>query len=124
MPSLVTVLITQAPWLRREVERTNDLVHGLSLEVFTNLEAASERLRSDDVALVLMHLATPEHGSEVEELLQQTRDRAISTVVLADQYDDRQAIALLRAGVSEYQGLPLGAGELLYLLDSLTVRAR
>ncbi|HYT87868.1 MAG TPA: sigma-54 dependent transcriptional regulator, partial [Gemmataceae bacterium] len=47
-----------------------------------------------------------------------------ATVLLSDEYQDHQAVAFLRAGATDYLGLPLGSGRLTYLMDTLTLRAR
>jgi two-component system response regulator HydG len=124
MPRLTTVLITNASWLKREVEQANEAVNDLNLEVSDRLESANQRLMGEDVALVLLHHTGAQPIHEIESVLQLARERSVATVVLADRYDDRDAVALLRSGASEYLGLPLGPGELVYLVDSLTIRAR
>jgi two-component system response regulator HydG len=75
---------------------------------------------------VLLHAAACGSDEELANVLGRLAalPRPCSAVVLDDVYRDEQAVRLLRAGATEYLGLPADQDQLAYLLDALTVRAR
>ncbi|MBI3411172.1 MAG: sigma-54-dependent Fis family transcriptional regulator [Planctomycetes bacterium] len=98
----------------------------LNLEISGRLEESSAYLQRDDVALFLLHLTGSKEERQlarcIQAAVQYKRPRA--TVLLSDVYRHEEAIAYLRAGASDYVGLPIEQGRLTYLLDMLTLRAR
>jgi DNA-binding NtrC family response regulator len=99
--------------------------HGyLQLEVCSEAENACREVKRKEVALVLVHLASLGGVAEATRFLwavAATR-RACPTLVLAEQYHEQQATALLRAGAADFLALPPELDKLAQQINALTLR--
>jgi DNA-binding NtrC family response regulator len=112
------LLVSTDPQVVAAVEASNEGVDHLRLEVCRGADEARVRLQRGDVVLVLVHhasaaslLALTRFVAEVSAL-----QRPCATVVLSPEYNDHQAVAFLRAGASDFLGLPVDRGRLAYLI--------
>lgn len=101
-------------------------VDGLRLDIRAGIEEAYRHLGHNRVALVLLHLPDTQAAPDVTAFLQLVAAARppIPTLVLSERHDAEQALALLRAGATDYLSRPLDLTRLAFLLDVLTVSAR
>jgi two-component system response regulator HydG len=87
---------------------------------------ACPKLHRSDLALVVVHRARASDPAEASWLLQTVAasPRPLPVLVISDQHQAEQALALIRQGAADYLSRPLDLGRLGYLFDVLTVRAR
>jgi DNA-binding NtrC family response regulator len=126
MRDCTALLMTTAPSLIEAVEQARDPIPCLRLEVCGELAGILDRQLWDDVALVLVHLTGADGETDIRRFIGAVAacNPSCSIVVVAERYQDDQAVAVLRAGATDYLKLPLGHSRLTYLLDTLTLRAR
>ena len=126
MVGCTALLISTDSHLIRVVKEARETVAELQLEVCVGLADALVRLGNDDVALVLVHLKADSDEKELTRLLQVVVNRKspCATVLLQGEYPNHRVDALLRAGATDSQELPVERGQLAYLMNSLTIRAR
>src|SRR5262245_5242103 len=126
MHDAAALLITRDSTLSRSVEEAVASVSHLGLRTVPTLADAFEALQQPDLALVLVHLASPGDADRVAGLLREmvAARRPVATLVIGEKYDAEQALRLLRLGVADYLDRPLDLRRLGYLLDVLTVRVR
>jgi DNA-binding NtrC family response regulator len=126
MPNPTVLLVSEEETLTRKVDTVVASIHALAFQHCRTVTEACSELEQDTTALILIHLTSGTDEAELASLLQATGTsrRPCPTLVLADNYQDQQAIALLRAGVADYLRLPEDLSKLPYLLDVLTLRAR
>jgi DNA-binding NtrC family response regulator len=120
------LLVSRAAAVIEPVRSIRNALGQLHLEVCADLETAVARLRPDNVALVLAHLAATGEETGTTRLLHEVSAarRPCATVVLADAYREQQAAALFRAGAADYLELPADRDKLAHLVDALTRRHR
>ncbi len=108
------------------VQRVGRSVGKLQLQVLPGIHAVASALEHEAVVLVLAHQAAGREVDEVANLLRLVTSmrRPVATVVLSDQHQAEEALALLRLGAADYLSRPLDLNRLAYLIDILTVRAR
>src|SRR5262245_25473316 len=126
MHAAVALLATRDSTLSRSVEKAVGSVSHLRFATVPTLADALEALRQPDLALLLVHLASPADADRVAGLLRAVAAarRPVATLALGEHYDAEQALRLLRLGVADYLDRPLDLRRLGYLLDVLTVRVR
>jgi two-component system response regulator HydG len=120
------LLVSRAAAVIEPVRSIRNALGQLHLEVCADLETAVARLRPDNVALVLAHLAATGEELGTTRLLHEVSAarRPCATVVLADAYREQQAAALFRAGAADYLELPADRDKLAHVVDALTCRYR
>jgi DNA-binding NtrC family response regulator len=118
-------LVSNDPALVATVRAAHRPIDVLDSQVCASCEEASALLEKNDIAALFVHVL-PESASQkaAEQLLVAARRHHIPTIVLSPEYNDRQAVAFLRAGAADYLGGTLEANRLAYFLDVLTVRRR
>jgi DNA-binding NtrC family response regulator len=101
-------------------------INNLHVEPIALVSEASSHLEDNDVGLFIIHLTHETNTAEVTALLRSiaATGRSIPLLILSDQYQADQALALLRLGAVDYLSRPLDLRRLAYLVDVLTVRAR
>ncbi len=126
MVDCTALLVSTDPRLLRMVKDGLDSVERVRLEVCGDLVDALVRPDQEDPALVMTHLTQDGDEAELTRFVTALAARQVppTVVVLSDSYQDHQAVAFLRAGATDYVGLPVELGRLSYLLDTLTLRAR
>jgi two-component system response regulator HydG len=105
----------------REVVGAHDY---LRLEVCAEGENACREITRKDVVLVLAHLGSLGGVTEATKFLwaiAATR-RACPTLILAEQYHEPHAVALLRAGAADFLALPPDLQKLVHQITALTLR--
>jgi len=126
MLDYVVLLISTDASLIEPIQEVVVSVRDLHLEVCADLEEAEFCLQQDAVVLVLYHLTSSTSTTEATRLLRSVAatERPVSTIVLSEQHEAKQALTLLRQGAADYLSRPLNLSRLAYLADVLTVRAR
>lgn len=126
MPERPALLVTADPALIESIEDASPFGVSRRLEICRCPQAALERLQSGDAAVVLLHATTGDGDAGLTHLIAAAAalPRPCPAVVLADEYDDLQAVAFLRCGAAEYVSLPLDLARLGLLLDLLTLKYR
>ena len=106
------------------LRKTLSDVDGLQLEVCADAEQVCRDVKRKDVALVLAHLDSLGGDAEATNLLwgiAATR-RACPTLILAEDYLEQHACALLRAGAADFLELPADLEKLTVYINALTLR--
>jgi two-component system response regulator PilR (NtrC family) len=126
MRDCTVLLVSTDPLFTRTAEEGAAAVSHLRLQVCREPAEALTRLRRDDVALALVHLAAAGGDAEVGRfvLAAAARPSPCAAVVFGEGYASARAVACLRAGAADYVSLPVSADRLSFLLDTLTLRAR
>jgi DNA-binding NtrC family response regulator len=126
MLARTSLLVSTDPSLIEAAGQARDAVQPLRLEVRREVEEALPLLQQEDLALVMLHLTADSDDAEVTRFLMSAAAQKPScpVILLSEQYRDHQAVAFLRAGATDYLGLPLAPARLTYLMDTLTLRAR
>jgi two-component system response regulator HydG len=101
-------------------------IPGLSLQIVSTTDQALLFVQREEAALVVVHSARAGDGEDALSFIQHVAaaQRSIATLVIGEQYQAQQALALLRAGAADYLARPLDLGRLAYLIEMLTLRAR
>jgi two-component system, NtrC family, response regulator HydG len=101
-------------------------IPGLSLQIVSTTDQALLFVQREEAALVVVHMARAGDHEDALRFLQHVAaaQRSIATLVIGEQYQAQQALALLRAGAADYLARPLDLGRLAYLIEMLTLRAR
>jgi len=120
------LLITSDSALAQTVCKLVEAIPNLCLTHTTTYEEGCRHVHRHGTALVLAHLGQGARASQVSGVLQTVAasSRPTATVVLSDQPQAEQTLALLRQGVVDCLDRPLDLHRLSYLLDALTLRAR
>ncbi|HEX5270728.1 MAG TPA: sigma-54-dependent Fis family transcriptional regulator, partial [Gemmataceae bacterium] len=123
MYGLTVLLSSTDPTLAEAVGKVVASVEDLNLEVCARPELVCRRAAVADVALVLLH-AGP--GGDAAALLRDLRvaHKRLPVVVLGEQDDPEQELALFRQGATEYLARPIDLNRLRLAVDSHTVDAR
>ncbi len=126
MPTVTALMISQDDCFIRSVKGVARSIKDLQLEVCDSIAAAHSFLGQDDLVLVLLHLTRNADETEVARFLEATSkaNPVCATLAFSDVYRNHQAVAILRAGATDYFGLPQDLAKLAYLFDVLTLRAR
>ena len=120
------LLVTADETLRESVGRAVGGVPGCRLLVLGKLGEDGLLPRSDELALVFFHLASPDHEADFIRLLQEVAasSKPIAVVAIGDGRRPEQAANLLRRGAADYLTRPLNIRRLAFLTDVLTIRLR
>jgi DNA-binding NtrC family response regulator len=100
---------------------------GFQLEVVADTETAcNEIIEHDRIVVALVHLDGRTNVAGLTRILQAVAraGRPVATIVICEQENPEQALALARLGVAECMCRPLDLGRLSYLIDSLSIEAR
>jgi DNA-binding NtrC family response regulator len=126
MPESTMVLISTDSCLGETVADLVADVDGLSLRIVSTADQALLFVQREEAALVVVHSACASDGEGALRFMQHVAaaQRPIATLVIGEEYEAQQALALLRAGAADYLPRPLDLGRLAYLIDVLTLRAR
>src|SRR5262249_36788862 len=126
MPKSTALLITCDLTLVQAVSQVIEPIDGLAVMTVATASEASPHLHRAGLALLLAHLARGGDAAEAARLLHTVTasPRPLPTLLISDQRQAEQALALLRQGAADYLARPLDLGRLGYLIDVLTVRAR
>ena len=97
----------------REANPFGPILEGISssplyrIEKAASLDLAFESLERDECSLVVVYLADGINLDRVEELAWEcsTSPAPVPMVAISDRYDEKQALALFRAGVVDYLSL-------------------
>jgi DNA-binding NtrC family response regulator len=124
MHERLIVLVSTDALLIKTVRESGDDVEGVRIVVCSEPEEACARLEYEGVGLVLLHLPPAAVETDAEQFIRAVAARPCAAVVLSEAYHDQQAVGLLRAGATDYLGLPAAPGQLSYLMEALTIRPR
>jgi two-component system response regulator HydG len=122
-----TLLVSHDPSLRQAVGEVISLTRGFRLEVAPDIESAcQEILVHDRMFVILVHLDGKTNVAGLTRILAAVGQtgRPLATIVICDQQNPEQALALARLGVAECLTRPLDLNRLSYLIDSQTLKAR
>jgi DNA-binding NtrC family response regulator len=100
---------------------------GFQLEAVDDIETACNRiLVHDRIVVTLVHLDGRTNVAGLTRILQAAAlsRRPVATIVISEQENPEQTLALTRLGVAECLSRPLNLGRLSYLIDSQTIEAR
>lgn len=108
------------------VRNSKESIDNLNLEVAPRFEDGIRQLKREDIVLVLLHVTRSTEERQLQRCIKTatSEKKSCATVLFTDFYRHEQAITYLRAGASDYLGLPIEQGRLTYLLDILTMRSR
>jgi two-component system response regulator HydG len=127
MNSPKLLLISQDPSLANAVHGVIPSTRGFEFQVVTEVETGCQEILGHDRVLVtVVHLDEKTNVAGLMRILQavaQSR-QPVATIVISDQSNPEQGLALMRLGVAEFLSRPLDLGRLAYLLDVLTIEAR
>src|SRR5262249_25768349 len=122
MSAVTTLLRSSDPSL---IAAVSDVVHSVG-EI--TLEVASpdeffDRLGQGGIALVLFHVSGPEDRADAVALLRQLEPRLVKVpaLIVSDNDDPEQELALLRLGAADYLTRPLDLRRLAYLVEQHTL---
>src|SRR5262245_43082314 len=118
-------LVTKDESLAKSIAEVIGSFTNLRLEIHKELEELASTLEEKQLALLLIH-SRHCSTSAIHGIVERARvgRLPIATLILSDEMDPAQALALFRLGVVDYLVQPLDFGRLTYLVDVLTVRAR
>ena len=122
-----TLLVSQNVSLIAAARDAISSTRGFGLEVVPDIDAACNRtLAHDRVLVILVHLDGTTNVSGLTRILQAVAltGRPVATIVICEQANPEQSLAMTRLGVAECLTRPLDIGRLSYLIDSLTIEAR
>jgi len=120
----VALLVCRCPRTAEAVREAVGTLDYLQLEICDDAEGACREVKRKDVALVLAHLGSLGGVGEATKFLwavAATR-RACPTLILADNYHEGHATALLRAGAADFLAVPPELDKLLQQITALTLR--
>src|SRR5579871_2681452 len=118
MPPPVTLLISRHADLIQNATAALGQDSSIQLRVLATVEDA--RLEGwHEVTSVILHLPRDGHADEIVPFAQAMSSRRMPFLILADRYQNQQAVDLSRAGVTDYAPLPLALKKL-----ALFARAR
>ena len=82
-----------------------------------------EKIQRDERVIILVHIAHDDRG--VTEFISEMKKAKPNcpTLVFSNEYRNHQAVSMLRAGATDYFGLPQDLKKLAYLLEVLTTKA-
>ena len=126
MPRVTVLLVSTDSPLVDTCREVIGSIGNLHPVVLSRSEEVEAYLRHEQLALVLLHVASKDDAEQASRLLRRigSLQRPVATVVLGEQHEPHLALALPRQGVADYLSRPLDLTRLAYLIDSLTVRAR
>jgi DNA-binding NtrC family response regulator len=120
------LLVSQEGPLIEKVHEVIDPLPDLDLEVMPELKQARAAVQRDDVVALLIHLRGNKSQDAQTTRLVGTMAAAkprCATIMLSDQYHNHQAVAMLRAGATEYFAFPEDLCKLPCFLDAINVGA-
>jgi len=117
-------LVSKDESLTKSVAEVIGSFTNLRLEIHKELDEL-DQLEDKQLALLLIHSRDCSPAA-IHAMVESARGGRlpVATLILSDEMDPAQALALFRLGVVDYLVRPLDAGRLTYLVDVLTVRAR
>lgn len=127
LPSPTTLLMVCSERLVIEaIQKISNSIEKINVEVMPGIEEVCLRLGRFDIGLVVIHIRQRHDVAEVAHLLQtiSAKKQTIATLVLGDDNQAENGLALLRLGAADYLSWPNDLGRLAYLIEMLTVRAR
>jgi len=126
MPTVKALMISQDTGFIRAVKGVARAIKDLRLEILERMAQAQSLLTQESVVLVLLHITEDSSEEQVSEFIgaASRANPSCVTLVFSNIYRNQQAITVLRAGATDYFGLPQDLAKLAYLLEVLTVRAR
>jgi two-component system, NtrC family, response regulator HydG len=120
----VALLICRCPRTAEAVREAVGTLDYLQFEMCADAENACREVKRKDIALVLAHLGSLGGVGEATKFLwavAATR-RACPTLIIAEQYHEPHATALLRAGAADFLAVPPELDKLLQQITALTLR--
>lgn len=125
MDIATVLLVSKDDSLARTVEEIVSSFAHLRLETVKEIERVRLSPEDKQLALLLIH-ARDCSTAAINGIVERARSHHIpvATLILSDEMDPAQALALFRRGVVDYLIRPLDVNRLTYLVDVLTVRAR
>src|SRR5262249_57779097 len=120
------LLMTRDSSLVSAVREALKAVSNLGLRIVESADRVPPELQRLDVVLLLVHLSRDGSAAAVEQLLKSvaTCRRPVPVIVLGDQNQPEQALALLQQGAADYLERPLDLRRLAYRADTLTAPGR
>jgi DNA-binding NtrC family response regulator len=124
MPNVL--LVSKNDALAAKIERLRENLPELQFQLSRTLAEGLQLVDSETIMAVLVHATDDVPDAEIIDFLRSLakEKRTCPTLILAECYQDDQALALFRAGAADYLRMPLDTGELTFRLDVLTLRAR
>jgi two-component system response regulator HydG len=122
-----TLLVCSDPTLVDTVCGVIEHTAGFGLEVVADLDAACNSIVGhEQVSVVVVHLKNHDNVAGASRLLQTINDirPSVVTLVIAEELDPEQVLALLRLGVADCLSRPLDLNRLAYLIKMLTIESR
>jgi DNA-binding NtrC family response regulator len=124
MRTPLALLVCRCPAIVQSVREALGNIEYLRLEVCADAQQVGREVKRKDIVLVLAHLGSLGGDAEATNLLWSvaaTR-RACPTLLLAEDYHEQHADALLRAGAADFLELPVDLEKLAQLAVALTLR--
>src|SRR5262245_30534579 len=123
-----TLLISRDPGLVKKAKAVVSSIANCQLQPLADRNVAMARVHQEDVRVALVHLAAGERERTlgfVREL--RSTGRPVPILVVSDAYQDREAVAVLRAGAVDYDEVSHGLCKLPHFLElvdlSLSIQA-
>jgi two-component system response regulator HydG len=120
------LLVSKNEALIAKLKRLRQNLPDLTLQLSRTLAEAIPLISKEDFVAVLVHASDETPDAEVIEFIRGGHPgrRTCPTLILAESYQDEQALAFFRAGAADYLGMPVDTGKLTFRLDVLALRAR
>jgi two-component system response regulator HydG len=124
LPTLL--LVTKSDALSAKIKKLKDGLPDLPLRKTETLAEARALIQKENILVVLVHATADMSDPDIVEFLHANAQSKGTrpALILADTYNDQQALACFRAGAVDYLSMPRDAGKLQFLLDVLTLRER
>ncbi len=120
-----TLLVSRHPQLIRTIQKAHDSCDLLRLEICGVLDKAPLRLKADDVALVLIHIASDSDSEQLRHFGEASACQEASIVLICnDENSATEGRCLLQQGAADLLCLPEDSGKLVHLMDTANRRAR
>src|SRR4029077_4645661 len=106
MPTPTALLVAHDETMREAVKDITSSIDNLQLETCGTIVQAQEKLQRKEAAITLVHVNGDEE--QVTEFLWAMNKSKPNwpTLVLSNEYRNHQAVTMLRAGATDYFGLP------------------
>ena len=125
MNDTTTLLVSQDSSLKDAVGEVVSSIGGCRLKIVADVKAAcAELLVHDRMFVILVHFDGMMNIAGLTRIVQTVNPRRVATIVISEEENPKQALALTRLGVFECLSRPLNLRRLSYLIDTLTLEAR
>jgi DNA-binding NtrC family response regulator len=120
------LLVCDQPPLIESIQQIGKTLGEVVLRVSRTVEEAALALAGEEFQVAVIHVMEESEEKEINRFLESVArtSRPCPTVILAEVYQDAQAISFFRAGVADYLSVSQDLPKLTFLLDVLTLRSR